>query len=230
MKKPLLICCTALLVTSLIIAQSNSLFYVDGYQSMEPNHPVTDPIVITVFPPTNQSVYFNTNNITIEFNVTKPDSWFDSNYLFVGIIQEIYYSLDGNRSTIFKPDLSYNWYTDGLPKTSQYSIALGNLSQGMHNITVAVNATTYWMRYSGDGTFQDYQYVSLPAYSTIQFNIVPNNPSPTMPEFPALMILTLLLSIFSIVVVLRLRKSFFKTHQYAINMLTVPDRFANYIL
>jgi hypothetical protein len=139
---------------------------------MEPNHLITDPIIITVFSPTNQSTYSNTNNITLEFNVTKPDSWLDPTYLFVGIIHEIYYTLDGNKTSVFIPELSYNGYTDGLLKTSQYSVSTGSLPAGIHNLTITVNATSYWMRYDKSGTFKTINmltYKQLHQFSLMQW-------------------------------------------------------------
>jgi hypothetical protein len=192
MNKPLPIIFTVLIITTLIIAEPNSVFFAKGNQSMQPNHPITDPIVITVLSPINQSTYTSSSNLTLDFSVTKPSSWFDPNYVMVGIIQEIYYTLDGNRTTVFKPDLSYNWYTDGLPKNSQYSIVLDDLSQGEHSLTVAVNATSYWMKYDSSGSFHDdYEHVSLPAYSLIDFSVASNLPTPTIPELSSITMILL---------------------------------------
>jgi hypothetical protein len=202
-KMPLIV--LAVLFFTAFVSQSTSLTYVKGYETMEPNHPVTDPIIITVFSPTNQSIYYNSSNLTLEFNVTKPDSWFDPTYLLVGIIHEIYYTLDNNKTSLFIPDLSYNWYTDGLPKTSQYSIPIGNLSAGIHNLTIVVNATSSWMRYNDSGTFQDYQFVTLTTTSTIQFNVAGITPSPFVPEFSYFTILPILLTIPIAIVIVRKR-------------------------
>ena len=136
--------------------------------------------------PTN--ITYSYNSLTL--NVTFYADWFKEwDY-------SINYSLDGKANQT----LTLDYYTSGSyqhPKTyiSSITIPIFNLSEGIHHLTVylkLMETTKY---------YYDNQ--------TVVFTIATNSPTPTnsltpsVPEFPALAILPLLLSVVAVAVMLK---------------------------
>jgi hypothetical protein len=93
-----------------------------------PAEPNEDPPTIALQSPHNET--YAKNNVTLNFTVTKPDSWtFD-------MITSINYILDDYEPVVlFK---SSSTYTDRLPKETTYSKELTGLDEGLHSLQVNV--------------------------------------------------------------------------------------------
>jgi hypothetical protein len=109
-----------------------------------PSTPNTTLPKITIQTPT-QGGNYPKNNLTLDFNVTKPDaSWFWGGY---GVppsdaIASISYTLDGNYTPVFSN--RNNAVVDGLAGTSHYAFESGSLAEGKHEVRVEVVALHFY--------------------------------------------------------------------------------------
>jgi hypothetical protein len=107
----------------------------------------------------------------------------------------INYSLDGKRNQT----LSLEFFgQSGVTNVSVVSVPIRNLSEGTHHLTVYIKLAT------STKTYYDSQTVVF-TVATNQ-SIATNQPSTSVPEFPALITVPLLVSIFSIALLLKYRK------------------------
>ena len=154
-------------------------FILPGSETLYIGEPEPTPTVpiLTVISPKNQATY--TNQVPITYNINSKVIW-------------SYYALD----TVGEPQSS-DW------KSFNANTTLTGLSQGSHKIVISVKTEA--------------NPPSVPvSEQTISFNVdssVSTSPSPTptstptVPEFSWLVIVPLLLSIFSVAVILRQRKT-----------------------
>jgi len=180
---------------------------------------------ITVQSPENMT--YNANNVTLAFTIecdVLPRDNVSANLniysAFSGNISFFTYGvvLDYNPSNLLK--LILNYATNGetvheTPNNVSISFSsLGNnfyagdttltdLTQGAHNVTIWVSVY-HWIISDFLGTpYPNYEGAVL---STVSFTISPT-PTPTVPEFPVFVIVPLLLSMFSVAVIVRHRKT-----------------------
>jgi hypothetical protein len=98
-----------------------------------PATPSPEKPTLAIETPQNNASYFNTNSIALNFSVAQPDSWYiDYDFFFhLGQVTGIEVSLDGKLSSY-----PYN--------STSYSIMLDNLTLGMHEINVTVQAYSFY--------------------------------------------------------------------------------------
>ena len=162
-KRKRIIACTllCLLVTPII-----GLIFVDlvranpdvGVSVAVPRAPVTAKPIITLLTPINGTDSFN--NTLINFNVATPPQWYWSNYSYLGVtysigpcgvINNASCTLDGKEisynDTIYEWNgcqTVYGWDEDMGLNESDNCTCNSQISQGIHNLTISVNATTWY--------------------------------------------------------------------------------------
>jgi hypothetical protein len=112
-----------------------------------PQDPVTTPPSIFVYSPVQNETY-NSTQVTLNFTVIKPDSWFSNGNFFgdyvFGNITSVYYSVDGSeRQNIPMHDVDSLINPNPPAQTLSFSTTL-NLTAGMHSIKVGVEADSYY--------------------------------------------------------------------------------------
>ena len=112
-----------------------------------PKDPVTTPPSIFVYSPVQNETY-NSTQVTLNFTVIKPDSWFSNGNFFgdyvFGNITSVYYSVDGSeRQNIPMHDVDSLINPNPPAQTLSFSTTL-NLTAGMHSIKVGVEADSYY--------------------------------------------------------------------------------------
>jgi hypothetical protein len=131
--------------------------------------PNKDPPIVTIQSPCNTTCY--QNKILLNFTVTKPDSWFETNVSYC-VINGVSYQLDGGQVvTLFEPTPSLS----ELPATKQFSIVLKGVAGGQHTLQVNVSAESPYCPYPTYFFFL-VQVYPLGVSQTIVFNV---EPSPT---------------------------------------------------
>ena len=103
---------------------------------------------LTIFSPLNETVY-NLTNISIDFNVTKPDSWYTENGdVRIGVIDRIEYVLDPAENGSTKKEINtpanYHTLANRPPKEIPFSVLLTNLTEGTHRISIEAFGGTYY--------------------------------------------------------------------------------------
>jgi len=144
--------------------------------------PNDEPPTVNVFSPTNDTVY-NSTDIELNFNITKPDSWFrQDGEVCIGEITEVEYYLDPTEKVgSGKHELLVNdTVCDSPPKELAFSIVLNDLTEGFHVVRISVTSETFYY------PFESYPfYVSFHRLGSnteaITFSIAPQHiPSPTI--------------------------------------------------
>jgi hypothetical protein len=108
----------------------------------------TPPAIILRSPFQNQT--FNSTNIPLNFTVAKPETWFkeSSNHeltWILGNITSVSYEVDGGeKQSLPVHDTSTYITAFTLPRTLNFSLSL-TLPEGTHNITVGVEAESYYV-------------------------------------------------------------------------------------
>jgi hypothetical protein len=162
------------------IATANFMWYYEL-----PTKPDMNPPIVTLYSPT-QNLTFNSQNIILNFTVTKPETWIrrsegkylnGSNiYYVLGNITSVHYEVDGVESkSIPVQDIS-TVYLANPQQTLDFSINL-TLPEGQHTLHVGVEGETYYRQSSkienlASNTVQG-------ASETISFSIAKEQ----MPEF-----------------------------------------------
>jgi hypothetical protein len=105
------------------------------------------PTIILHSPFQNQT--FNSTNIPVNFTVAKPETWFKSSNLdgtwVLGNITAVSYKVDGGENhSLPVLDTSTYFTIVTLPRTLNFSLSL-TLPKGAHNITVRVEAESYYV-------------------------------------------------------------------------------------
>jgi hypothetical protein len=129
-----------------------------------PSAPVKSLPTITINMPVEDGSYPK-DKVTLDFNVTKPDSsWFWGGYGVppCNAIASISYTVDGS----FKPvSVFFNLkkaVVDGLEETSHYAFELVNLTEGKHDVQVDVEVLHFYGgKTSAPLSMQDNTHVSV---------------------------------------------------------------------
>jgi hypothetical protein len=152
--KRLLAIALLLLCTSSFIAFTKGNPVILAYFPTEPNE--TPPSITINFP--IQNTTYNSTNISLNFTVTKPESYFglyteyqnmqgksQPLYLIFGKVTAVYYTVDnGANNSITVNDVDSFATTDFPPRTFNFNIIL-NLTTGQHFVKVGVEAVTYYV-------------------------------------------------------------------------------------
>ncbi len=158
-----------------------------------PPTPNTDPPTLAIQSPQNSTTYTD-SNVTLIFSLTKPDTWFNNTQ-----ITRIEYTLDENRNSILFSNEVFQAKMpngDNLQKVTYFQFSLENLSNGAHSLDIHVKAESLYTAQS------NYPTASMEVYSKVFFSMekpVFSSPSPSIPEFPAWIILPTLLIIATLV-------------------------------
>jgi hypothetical protein len=158
---------------------------------------------LTVNSPNQNTNYFG--NMLLNFSVIWTDFPNISPFEFVSdapVTAYYYYALDNNPLVSIIANQTFitkDFYA--LPSFS-YNLDISKLANGFHQITVIVQM--YYL-YNGQPSSLLINQTTSPVDFLVQNSETPI-PSPTIPEFPWLMILPLFLSILSIAVLIRSRK------------------------
>jgi hypothetical protein len=111
------------------IAEANPVYFTEDK---------TPPTVSILSPKNNET--FSTNDVLLNFTVTKPDTWYTwepyfPNQTMKGTLHSVSYQLDG---TLYGPII----VDDNLISPFNCSVALTNLEDGVHSLLVTVNGTS----------------------------------------------------------------------------------------
>ena len=149
-----------------------------------PIEPNNDPLIITIETPTHKT--YNTQNITLTFTITKPDTWTwgeDTVACTFDRINEISYFLDGKKEVSYLR-LKKNYLDNGidrLPKISHYSLEVNKLFEGSHVLTIEVISEHEYKSASDPDTYL-YTPHSINSKTTtsnpVIFNHATNTPTP----------------------------------------------------
>jgi hypothetical protein len=195
-KKTLTVLVTAGLLLSMLILSLSS-----ANAQVLPHSPSTDKPIITFY--TSQTN--TTDDVTINFSITKPESWFweiPGGKLLVntGTVTKVTCTLD--QSLILYNDTPYGYATGDLygfyvNRVRNYTVAVGSLSLGPHTVEVSVDAyTTYAVSASLPDDYYDVSTNATCTFTVAQIQTLP--PSPAIPEFP---LTTLTLTFLTITVI-----------------------------
>jgi hypothetical protein len=171
---------------------------------MVPPDSNTFPPLISITTPLNSTVY-TTNRLPLIFNVTAPESKTAAST----IVQNVKYTADWMNKTIEVFSAS--------EKQVSFSLQLGDIPEGNHSIVIQA---------LGDGLYAEgstYKEFKISSSSEIRFVIDATSPtisptanpiltnlptpSPSVPEFSWLAALPVLLSVFTVAVIVRHRKT-----------------------
>jgi len=172
MKKKALIAALSLSIILMALFVTVNRVNANPNTAIFPSTPNTTLPIITVQTPTQGGSYPK-NNLTLDFNVTKPDaSWFWGGY---GVppsdaIASISYTLDGNYTPVFSN--RNNAVVDGLAGTSRYIFKLGNLTEGKHEVRVEVVALHFY-----GGLTTKPSSIKNSKYISVNFNVDYNPPT-----------------------------------------------------
>jgi hypothetical protein len=162
-----------------------------------PTSPDKDEPSIVINQPINETI-FNTTTVHYSLTIHKPYSWFDSERTH-GQIMAVLYTLDNNKEILIdQPQITNQ-------QTSNYQGDLSNLSEGNHTLQFHIHSCSYYnSQYDENKVESKYteEYYYIDNYSNTTFTIqtidtsVSNlTPSPSVPEFSYLTILSILLTI-----------------------------------
>lgn len=161
---------------------------------------------LTMYSPVNQSGYSKT--MPLDFNI----DWLVGvypffNWTFAGIYT---YSIDNMSPVVIDSNQSSNSRYDSATDfeyspSFSYILDISNLTNGNHQIAVSAG-----MYYNNNGNLMDeiFKATSEPIYFQVQDSTASSpTPTPTVPEFSWLAIVPLFLSVFSVALFLRHRKT-----------------------
>ena len=215
----------ALLILALILITTELQAVKVSKSQFEPGPPpnnlgTTSPTVQIQSP--SQFEAYNSNDVWLNFTVTKPKIWLDDfsetygaavAFSYWGQFDYVQYSLDGVKSNSIPVDdvPLYTTYQSLPPASFNFSIKLNDLSVGQHILSVSVSGKVY----------KDYNWTSqkpntLPIAGTSEINFSTSDltpspsptPTPSVPEFSWLMILSLFLFLLAIATLVRSRRIF----------------------
>lgn len=143
-----------------------------------PSYPDPNPPLISVQSPTQNQIY-SSNNVWLNFTVTKPETWFSNSsvttliavgYVIYGQIYFVRYNLDGRGSeNIPANDSSYLELYQSPPRRNfDFSLKLTGLSEGPHSVIVSAEGESYY-----EGNNSDYWFANTVVGNStkIDFNI-----------------------------------------------------------
>jgi hypothetical protein len=113
-----------------------------------PREPDTTPPTIILHSPL-QNQTFNSTSIQLNFTVAKPETWFkkNSNLWVLGKITSVSYEVDGGekQNLTVHDTTAYSVTASAYPpRNLNFSLSL-TLPEGTHNITVGVEAESYYV-------------------------------------------------------------------------------------
>jgi hypothetical protein len=131
-----------LLLPALFVAGLQIVDVVKANWIYMPQTPITDSLTPTIQSPINNTFY--SNDVNLNFTVTKPNSWIPTGGKPYGGIHSITYMLDGQESKIYTA--KNNPPYDELEASTNFCIPLNEaLSNGTHNLKLTVvGITIYW--------------------------------------------------------------------------------------
>lgn len=150
--------------------------------SSTPITPNKDSPMLTVKSPGN-ATYWNMDDIPLRLTVTQPDSWNESSR-----ITEVSYLLDGQEVIMWDGNRHNNIINWDLPKISQFSAVLRELTNGPHTLQVNVHAESDYFPNLPDFKFPSTYPMNVS--ETVHFTV---GAVGDIPEFPSWTILPLFL-------------------------------------
>ena len=186
MHKKLLVLVLVFLLSVVSVLQFVGLAKANPSYSSTPIEPNKDPPILNVESPGN-ATYWNVDDVILRLSVTQPDSWNISSritvvsYLFDG--QEVIL-WDGNHET-YRGMPVINW---DLPKTSQFSAVLSDLTSGPNTLRVNVHAESDYFPNLPDWKFPT--AYPMEVSETVHFTV---GAVSDIPEFPSWAIVPLFL-------------------------------------
>jgi hypothetical protein len=175
------LCLTITGIQLLPVTNANFIWFYDL-----PTKPDTNPPLVTLHSPT-QNQTFNSQNITLSFTVTKPETWIRPStgkfvngseiYYVLGNITSFYYEVDGVKSENITVQDITTVYLANPQRTLSFSINL-TLPEGHHKLCVGVEGETI---YRQGGVMDPFlSNITYGASKTINFTIAkPPEPFPT---------------------------------------------------
>ena len=164
----------AILFVVILSSSSLGIFNVKaGMLIPYPIEPNNDPPIITIETPTNKT--YNTQNITLKFTITKPDTWTWSltpSELHFDMIRKIRYFIDGKEKILFN---NTRVADDRFPKVQYTSIELTNLTEGSHVLRIEV-FTEHLYKPTGDLYTPHSVKYRITSSNQILFNIDATSP------------------------------------------------------
>jgi hypothetical protein len=187
-KTALAVALAALLITATGITFFNLAIANPIWSADFPREPIkTPPTIILHSPFQNQT--FNSTNISLNFTVAKPETWFkeSSNQeltYILGSITSVSYEVDGGekQSLTVHDTSTYITAFTFPPRTLNFSLSL-TLPEGTHNITVGVEAESYYVT-PGYLTGPPFSVTVHGESESINFTVA--QPEPETKPFPVL--------------------------------------------
>ena len=173
-------------------------------EALQPEIEYKMPPIISVYSPVNNDT-FSTNNVPISFTVTKPDNWLiHGGYAAQQILKSVNYQLDGKFSDLILVNST-------LESPFDYSLNLTNLTDGIHSLKVYAYASGWVLQMNG---FYEYEMPINSSSEMVYFSVIEESiPTPTVPEFPYLLVIPLLLSVLSVALAFKTKKpGYFRNH------------------
>ena len=166
-------------------------------EALQPEIEYKMPPIISVYSPVNNDT-FSTNNVPISFTVTKPDNWLiHGGYAAQQILKSVNYQLDGKFSDLILVNST-------LESPFDYSLNLTNLTDGIHSLKVYAYASGWVLQMNG---FYEYEVPINSSSEMVYFSVIEESfQSPSVPEFPFLLALPILLSVLAVALTFRIRK------------------------
>jgi hypothetical protein len=164
----------------LVVALLTIPFVTENRVNANPNVVIFPPSpkkslpIITVNTPVEDGSYPK-DDVTLDFNVTKPDSsWFWGGYGVppCNAIASISYTVDGSYTPVSVFLNLKKAVVDGLEETSHYTFELVNLTEGWHRVRVSVEVLHFY-----GGQTSTPSSVRETAYSSVTFNVDYNPPT-----------------------------------------------------
>jgi hypothetical protein len=173
MKKTALASCRLLLLSvsmfKFSLAKANPVPY--------PTEPNQELPALKVESPNNGEV-FKTNNISVKFSVTIPDSW--NHYWMFGFPVIGDYGFD----VLLDGHLEYAGYESGSQDVfiRNYSVVLDELARGKHSAKILITARTFYQNPYSPGRYYEYlRNMSV----TRNFTVLYSQPSPSSAPTPS---------------------------------------------
>ena len=127
-----------------------------------PSTPNQDKPTLTIESPRDGATY-NDTDVFLNFTVTKPDSWYDPQWLFIpyiGQLGAVEAYIDGNSFNYGHNNCIY------FGNSASYSIKINQSASGLHMLNVTVLSYTYYRgpAYNGSHILSSIQSSSGPVY------------------------------------------------------------------
>ena len=104
-----------------------------------PISPDSNPLIIQNKSPNYQK--YNKKEVTLNFTITKPQSWFQYGSHSIGYVLWIEYSLDGEE---YQEIPINDTISNNPPVTLEFSVPLKNLTEGAHTLQIKACGRSYY--------------------------------------------------------------------------------------